>query len=283
MALVDASNKVIFQLLKFAFGDPTLLGGGSRTKLYFTNAPQKLVVNDLTYVSAPSLAIEFSPNFSFVEDKPTKITGERTAGFFSDITSGEPFAEVDVTIIEAIYSADMIGAPDIKTMLVGKIGKAFRNYQQRANNILIEAIDQKALLDAPLGLIITHQCNEPFGKRKCKANVITHPITANTISGTRVIHLGTPIPDEFKPAYFIEGFMMRNNIRIKIKNWDGNFTFDLLRVPPKEWVGKEVYLYGGCDKTIEACREPIRNQEENFTGIGYAVPDANPLRPVTPL
>lgn len=283
MALVDFSNKVIFQLLHVAYGEPTLLGGGSRTNLYFTNSPTQLIVNDITYIPYPSLDIEFAPNFMLAEEQHTKIKADRgSSGFFFDITIGEPFAETDITITEAIYNSDMLSAPETKTMFIGKIDKTFRNYQQNKNFILIECISQKSLLEAPLGYIITHQCNEPFGKRKCQAAVRTHPITGNSISGTRVIHLGSPIPTEFKPSYFIEGFMMRNAIRIKIKDWDGNFTFDLIRTPPAEWTGKEIYLYGGCNKTIEACREPIRNQEENFTGIGYSVPDVNPLRPVAP-
>lgn len=284
MALIDASNKVIYQLLKVAYGDPSRLGGGSRTELYFTNSPEKLVINDITYTPYPSIEIEFGPNFSLVEEKPTKIKVDRSSsGFFFNISSGEPFAEVDVLITEAIYNSNMIGVPDLKSMFEGKINKTFKNFQQRKNLTMLECVSEKAFLEAPLGLIITHQCNEPFGKRKCKAKVHTHPINATTISGTRIIHIGPTIPNQFKPDYFIEGFMLRNNIAIKIKDWDGNFTFDLIRAPPSEWSSKEVYLYGGCNKTIEACREPIRDQEGNFTGIGFSVPDNNPLRPVTPL
>jgi len=280
MALIDASNKVIYQLLKVAYGDPSRLGGGSRTELYFTNSPEKLVINDITYTPYPSIEIEFAPNFALIEEKPTKIKTERgDSGFFFDITSGEPFAEVDVLITEAIFNSDMVAVPELKFMFNGKIDKTFKNYQQKKNVILIECITQKSFLEAPLGRIVTHQCGEPFGRGKCQAAVRTHPIVGSSISGTRLIHIGLSIPNEFKPDYFEEGFMLRNNIPIKIKKWDGNATFDLLRAPPSEWIGQEIFLYGGCNKTIEACREPIRNREEDFTGIGFAVPDINPLRP----
>lgn len=52
--------------------------------------------------------------------------------------------------------------------------------------------------------------------------------------------------------------------------------FSLMRQPPAEWAGQALTLVPGCDGNIITCRD-VYDNEERFTGYGYATPTRNPL------
>ena len=273
MNVLDQPFKDISTLLHFTWGDSS--------ELFICDADDNISVDidnsgsDETFTSKPGVNVTLPGNTGLFEEEPLKIKlPQDTAQLFTDLSTDAAHAKVELEVFE--YATNDTLPFSLRSIYKGFLNVNNVNPKGEAGLIELELLNDKARANVPLGIIATAQCQWVFGKRGCKATVIQNNITVSAIINTRIIHSGVPALTE-TDGYYIRGYMQYDGLRITVRNWDGVNTFELTRQPPSSWSGQSVTLVGGCNKTIENCRDTQRNREEDFSGLGIGIPLYNPI------
>jgi hypothetical protein len=217
-------------------------------------------------------------------DDDTFSTG--TIALYCSANSGARFEDVFVSDL----SSDSF-LSSLKTMYVGTILRAIRNYQGRQNRVRIEGIVFKSKLDIPLGIPANPQCPWTFGNEKgspCQIDLVplrqVGLVTEIEDNLVRIIDLPVrpvltdPNQDSAQINYWQEGYVEKDGLRLKITSWDRNRPerFYLSSFPRKEWLDEDVTVTPGCGGTIFVCRHRWMN-ENRFAGFGIGMPNYNPI------
>lgn len=267
MSTAGASEKVSAFFVELKYGDPA-----APTFLRLTDWSADLTFQSLTYTSQPEMKIENLEISGIFDDRTVELTLPLVAGGFTDrVANGAKHSPVYVTIWEKLFSTSG-GSDQVLTLFSGKINRVIRNFQGRPNFVMLEFKSTKQRLDVPMGLVATHQCQWSFGGRGCGVTVTTSTGTMTAFSGKTATITGLSGQAD---RFWHRGFVEKDGIRIEIRDWVNGTSFELMQEPPPEWAGASVKVYAGCDKSIETCRARWNN-EANFSGFGYAIPNYSP-------
>lgn len=258
----------------------------------FTNWGTTIDPGGANWVSTPELEVKWPKNSGTLEANGCIINTVFEANATMDtliellLGSGAPVADINVEIREVIKPVE-IG--DEATELIpfkGQVIQAVRNAQGRAKRVRFEVQSIKARLQKPLGLPCNHHCPWTLFGRGCSVQGGASARGPQLISERRLRNVssidGVTItvdsdPSLTAPKSFRFGYVERNGVRIPVFDWDSSTPTEIIlrQRPPDEWQGEQVILVPGCSKTIEACRDEWNN-EDNFGGIGHAIPAYNP-------
>ena len=203
------------------------------------------------------------------------------------LADGTPTPEVSVVVREVVRP---VVAGDQATVLIpfsGRVMRAIRNVGGRAKRVRFSAESMKSRLDIPLGLPCNHHCPWSFMGRGCSVQgggSARGPqlTTERRVTTIQAINGKTITVDTYGALSgsksFQFGYIERNGVRIGVQDWDSGTPNELVlrQQPPATWLLQGITMVPGCDKTIETCRGAWAN-EDNFGGIGYAIPAYNPM------
>ncbi len=234
------------------------------------------------YTSETSMEIQLPENNGMLNESPCNIVLPLVPGFASDLTSGLPYPQVYLDVVEFVRGEDA-SAVALRTFS-GLVAAARRNHAGRRNYIALSALPVKARLQTiTLGEPCNHQCINRLGDGRCQVAMGSPPnkvtIVISAIDGTKVT-VATAIATGLQDRFYQRGFIRYNGLEIGIQNWRNEIAgnkqdFFMNRRPPNSWIGPSLELFSGCDKTIETCRSRYNN-EEHFNGRGYHMPAYHP-------
>ena len=102
----------------------------------------------------------------------------------------------------------------------------------------------------------------------------------SSIDGTLLTGTVSPDRSGSDATYYHRGTIENtaDGVRLTIRKWDLSdpTKFYLSSAAPSSWAGETLVIHGGCDKTIETCRDRWNN-ESQFSGYGYSIPPYNPV------
>lgn len=208
--------------------------------------------------------------------------------FLKELSSGLPHESVIMEIWEFSLATNPSQGGQELFLFKGPVLGTIRNKNGREGIVELKGRLAKHRIDIALGVPANHHCIWTLGKAPCQALVSAlHGFTIASITGKKVI-VNESIPGTlaaYDDYYFHRGFLRiksggggtEGNYQVGIREWRkaNPTTFYVLRQLPQRWIGKDVHISGGCDKTIETCRARW-GQEANFCGLGYAIPPYNP-------
>jgi uncharacterized phage protein (TIGR02218 family) len=234
------------------------------------------------YTSETSMEIQLPENNGLLNESPCNIVLPLLAGFPTDLTSGAPYPQTRVEVVEFIRGE---GASSVALRTFkGLIAAARRNLAGRRNFIGISALPVKARLQTiTLGEPCNHQCINRLGDGRCQVILSVppnkHNVTISAIDGTEVT-VSDSITAGLEDRFYQRGYMLKDGLEIGVQDWRNEVegdkqVFFMNRRPPSSWIGAIVTLFAGCDKTIETCRDRFGN-EEHFNGRGYSMPAYHP-------
>lgn len=236
----------------------------------------------VTYVSETSMEVQLPENNGLLNESPCNFVLPLLPGFPTDLTSGLPYPQVYVDVVEFI-KAEGYSSVALRTFS-GLVAAAKRNSGGRKNYISISALPVKALLQTiSLGEPCNHQCINRLGDGRCGVALVAPPnkqtITLASIDGTEVTAT-TAITGGLQDRFYQRGYMEKDGLQIGIQIWRNEVegdkqVFFMNRRPPNSWLSGNVVLFAGCDKTIETCRSRYNN-ESQFNGRGYHMPAYHP-------
>lgn len=179
----------------------------------------------------------------------------------------------------------------VRTLFFGKIQQITSSANSRGiAKVLVSGIKARLAL-AKLGVQATTTCQHVFGDELCGFDLAAAKMsgTVNTVGvdskDTRIsIDLVGSVTGLSGNSRFARGFVEVDGTRIMIRqvvslgpNPDPLIVLDLAEVPnPATWTGASASVAPGCDKSLAACRDPFRDREESFLGLGFGMPAYNP-------
>lgn len=240
-----------------------------------------------TYESVPEMEIKLPDNNGMLTESPLNLVLPLRLAFVTRLSSGIPSPRTRVEVIEFTRSDD--AAASVLRPFRGRLMVARRNAGGKREFVSMSCLSVKALLQSILlGEPCTHQCLNALGDAayggRCNVSLTAPPnrlvVPVGTIDGTKMV-ISTGVPTGLVDRFYQRGYALFDGTNVGIQFWrneiEGNrFEFFMVRRVPAEWLGQNVTIFAGCDKTIETCRARF-NREQDFNGRGYAMPAYNPL------
>lgn len=263
----EAAEKQSFVAVEFEYGNPA-----DPDFARFTNWAQDLDlgVPPRKYSSAPELEIEFGLESGSLTDEKTTISMAMNP-FTMLLVSGEPSTPVIVRVFEYAKAGPEV---DEELIYQGFVSIANANPRGRAGLVELECMTVKQRMVAKLGRVVGHLCPHRFGKKGCAFDVAGETESGMLAAADGATATITGITDDEERRWF-RGYVRRGGIHIMVFEYTTGDAFQLVRNPPASWVGQEVDVVIGCDRSIERCRE--LGNEERFGAIGYGIPAYNPV------
>lgn len=281
---IDQSTKQTYSLVEF------LVNG---TAYRFTNWGTTIDPSGDNWLSLPEMEVIWPNNVGTLDDQPGSIrvseSSSATMRAMIEILleNGAPAPIVEVTIREVIRSTTAGVETSTLTPFTGYVRKAKKNDQGRGGMVRFEISTEKGSLDVALGLPCGHHCIWALFGRGCSvqggagergpqlAVEQRTNLAVLVINGKTITVDADPGIDANKSFQY--GYVERNGVRIGVQKWtdDTPTVFVLRQQPPDSWLNTFITAVPGCKKTIESCRYEWDN-EDNFGGIGYAIPAYNP-------
>lgn len=247
--------------------------------LYFSTSNSGVVYDGNTYIPVPDgITIEIPPNSPDLETEPAKIEFSSLTGveFLTRLTDGTPSAQTTIIITQVVDHAAGVTPTETYEIFRGFLESAVKNPNGRQGVILLKAADYKYYLERPAGVSCNAQCTNVFSKGEC--TVIPDVTISNAASiGKNYIECipflsGTA--DEI--AVYLRGKITRDGASVTIQSIDTvNGYLYTVQQPPSSWLGQQITINSGCDRTITNCRR--YSNEAQFLGLGYGMPAYAPL------
>lgn len=280
---LDDSKKQSYLLIQF-------LANG--TYYRFTNWGTTIDPNGANWISMPAIDVKWPKNTGTLTASGCIINGvadaHPTFETLVDLLLGDgtPTPKVDVEIREVIRAVE-IGDQAIELVpFRGRILRAVRNANGRAKHVRFEVQSIKARLDISLGLPCNHHCPWQFMGRGCSVQggpsargpqLVSERRAATIvgINGKQITVAADPGLTGSKSFRF--GYVERGGVRVAVQDWSSAAPTSLVlrQQPPSSWLNAAVTLVPGCSKTLTECSD-VWNNEDNFGGIGYAIPAYDP-------
>lgn len=237
---------------------------------------QSLTIDGNVYGAVPELSIDPIELSGGTDSKEVFFTVPSDIDPFPFLILG-PFARV--TVSTGMIDRDDLSQPPTITAK-GKVTVTENVYQGKSGLMRVTLALTKSLLKGvSLGIKCTDRCPLFFGDGVCGATVASVTGTVATITGTSLVLSVLP-SDSNKGAWgegrYTRGRVQLDGLRIMIrKHVVGTKTLILAKKPPLYWIGQNVTVFEGCDKTIVACT--AHGRQSRFLGAGRAMPDHNPI------
>ena len=251
---------------------------------YWTDWNQFKIVEGLTFLPVPEMEIKLPVNDGLLNEQDCRVA----IPFIDDpddlgnrLTSGEPHADVTMQVWE-IYEDPTGSTPKvINLVFIGIIVKGRRNFENRPDLIMLQALPEKGrIAKASQGVQCNVECSNVLGGRYCTVDLVPHTFTVGIAS----IDVGeltmTGIPTGKDDRYFQRGYVESQGLRINIQDWRNAAAGDESKVQlmiqaPARWVGRQVTIVAGCDKSVAICRSRFDN-EEHIRPLGFSMPAYDP-------
>ena len=275
MTVTNVATKLARFLVEFTYGDPV------KVERYILNAQEPLTVQVdgtfKTFNAFPGTDIDPGAYSLALTDEAFTITLPVIANGFTDLASrGEPFSHIEVKVWEVLDSVLAPGNREILLWLDGRVAEVVRNFRGKSNSVGFRCISCKDELKVPMGLPINATCPWIFTSPTC--GVVTSPnlATVNSIFNKAITVTWNTGP-VLDPEYYFRGYVQLDGVRIMVRAWDVNDPNEigLVTSPPLNWIGLQLEIFPGCDKTIETCRDRWNN-EIRFGGSGFKMPSYKP-------
>lgn len=231
-----------------------------------------------TFVSVPTIQYEPSENNGSLSERPTEISFPRNIDdFMAKLAAGQPLARTSISIREVHFDARTREVGEILYFFYGMVQLVINNPRGKTEQVLLQCIPHKSRINAVLGLVANHECNNTLYGPGCWVHKpsFTDAGTVDAIDGKVITLSGHDAKGE---NFYHRGWMERDGVSIIIRKFNFIFpnVFHLTRNPPEEWLGQEVDIVAGCDLSAGTCIIRFDN-EEHFNGTAIAVPDYNPI------
>ena len=277
---LDLATKETYQLVGFAHG------GGTA---YYTDWTSDVPYNGNLYISTPDMEVKLPLNDGLFGEQPCTVSIPLTVGvsdndtFAARISNGQVHAAIDCTVQEVLKSTLPGPSQTVNNTFQGRVHDVDGNYRGRRDKIKMTCLPIKArLATIAMGIPCHHLCSNNLGDASCKINLSTseRAIVANVVSidGREVTMDTNGLLSAATDRMFHRGYIKFENLYLGIQDWRDSapLVFNMVRQPPAHWVGSNVLVVAGCDKSIEVCRARYAN-EDNFLGLGYAMPSYHPV------
>lgn len=280
---LDTTSKETWLYVKFT----NIVTGGLIAAL--TDRDSSTYFEGTQYTSVPEMEVKLPDNNGMLNEQPCNLVLPLRLPWVEELSSGLPYPSVRVEVVEFVRSDDSSAA--VLRPFRGSLISARRNVGGRREFVGLSCLPIKAQLQTiALGEPCNHQCLNALGDAqflggRCGANMSISPnrliVPVGSIDGTKMV-ISTGVPTGLEDRFYQRGYAIFNGTNVGIQIWrneiTGNrFEFFMVRRIPNSWVGQNVTIYAGCDKTIETCRARF-NREQDFNGRGYAMPAYDPLR-----
>jgi hypothetical protein len=276
---LNSPSKETWQYVKFTrVSDSVVLGA-------FTDRDSNDNFEGTAYTSMPAMEIQLPENDGLLGEAPCTIKIQRLAGFLSEVSSGLPHAQVYVDVVE-FFKAEAVSSVVLRTFS-GEVNSVKRNAAGAREFVQFSALPVKNRLQTiTLGEPCNHQCINRLGDARCQIPLLVapnrHTIQLASIDGT-VVTATTAITSSLQDRFYQRGYMLHEGLEIGIQDWRNEIegdkqVFFMNRRPPSSWLGVNVILFAGCDKTIETCRTRFASgsNEAQFNGRGHHMPAYHP-------
>lgn len=263
------------------------LESGEDDNQYWTDWNQPITIGAQVFLSAPEMTVKLPVNDGLLNEQDGRVA----LPFVDDITdlgyrmtSGEPHADVTMKIYEIFEDPTGSAQKVVNVVFIGIIAKGRRNFEDRPDLIMLQALSEKGLISAASqGVQCNSQCSNTLGDRYCGIDITTNGVnsflvTITDISEGELTVSGVPTgKDDF---HFQLGNVSSQGLVINIQYWRNAANGDeskiqLMRQAPARWLGRLVRLVAGCSKSVEICRSRWDN-EEKIRALGYGMPPYDP-------
>lgn len=188
--------------------------------------------------------------------------------------TGRAHSDITVTAVEYAIEA---GEAQVLTFLEGTITEVVRNPGGRAEILRFRSQTLKVETQRAVGMQADENCIWTFGNLKtCGKNIVNlrEGGSLTAVDGLTVTITGL---GGQRDRYWNRGFVEKDGVRIKIKEWIQGTSFLLTRFVPLEWEANlpfNVDVVPGCDKTLKSCS--LWGQVTERLAPGEAIPEYNP-------
>lgn len=272
---IDLAAKQTYQLVSFAHG------GGTE---YYTDWTSDVEVGGNVYLSTPDMEVKLPINNGLFDEQDCRVAlplATDPNDFTQRTSSGLKFPATTMTVSEVVKSIEGGPQTNVNEVFIGRVMVVRRNYRQNRQKVLFQALPIKSRMQTiSLGLQCNHTCAHALGDTGCKVNMVLNrfTVTVSAIDGKEVTLTGVPTGKEDR--YFHRGYLQFEGLDILIQEWrnaaNGDESkFFMVRQPPNHWLGKAILAVAGCDKSVDTCRSRFNN-EANFLGLGFAIPEYHP-------
>ncbi len=272
----DSPDKETWQFVRF------LLEADLSVLAAYTDKDSDEVFEGTLYTSETAMEVKIPTNNGLLDEQPLNLVLPELPGFVSDISSGAPYPSVIVEVVEFTRAEGVSSA--VARPFRGLIAGVRRNYGGRKRLVAMSALPVKArMASITLGEPCNHQCINRLGDGRCGVPLVSSPnrllLNVSAIDGTKVT-ASTAVPTGLEDRFYQRGYAARGGLFIAVQIWrnevEGNKQeFFLARRPPSSWLGQQMIVFAGCDKTKEVCISRFNN-EANFNGRGYRMPAYHP-------
>jgi hypothetical protein len=233
----------------------------------------------LSHTVVPTLSVTLPIDAPGIVQDPCRIDAPDTIALFKDLADGLNYPKIDVHVIERRF--DAAGTQfDTRVLWAGHVDVATLNPRGRSGRVVLECRDELYFtVDAPMGIACNQFCQRTFGRGLCRSattdlDTLTQTGQIQGINGTTVTIAGLT-PGAY-PSFFKHGWIELDGVRINVRDWsdDAPTIFSLREEPPASWLGLNVSVAPGCDKTPANCE--FYGNAERFLGPGLVMPEYAP-------
>lgn len=275
---IDQAEKESYFLVRF---ENEVTGGIFAA---FTTLDSEVSFEGDIYESETRMTIGLPRNDGGLSEEPCLIGLPRSHQFAIDVTTGQRYPATRCVVIEVVKGEGAISTT-VNRPFRGRMILARRKVGGKSNRVTISCITIKGQLqNVSLGLPCMQNCVNRLGDGACKVALVTSPrrITAQilSINGPEVT-LSTPIPTGLEDRFYQRGSITKDGFEFLIRDWRNEVmgdrqVFFLTRTPPASWVGTNMVLLSGCDKSERTCDVRYSNLSE-FRGPGARMLPYNPI------
>lgn len=240
------------------------------TTVHYAGFSSDIVIDSITYVAVPELSCSLPTLHGGIEKASATLTAPVNKAPFSSLI--QPYPSAPVTI--SIWECNPEDPTSKRGVFFGEVTKISPTVEKDVQLTSIEITDLKGRFDFSAGIIASTSCQLNFGDAICGISLAGVSTSEAILSKSGNVLTFDVSPSDSK--YYQRGKVVKDGISIMIEEAEDG-VLRLIRIPPPSWVvGTVVTLVAGCDKTIASCRDKWDN-ESQFMGCGYAMPNYNPL------
>jgi hypothetical protein len=237
-----------------------------------------------TYTSVPRMKVEFGANTGSIDPDAhdTIVRIPLVDDTLRKLTYGGPIKNLIIRVREVIRG---LKPGENTSILTWTWGKAIKYVKDRPKRGWVEWLvrPDKGEYDKPTGLICAGQCSNALFTPPCGRQGSYGPAkndeqrTAFSLAVDRQLLIVDDYSAISSPKTFRRGSVEFDGANVLISDWDEGDPnrFLLAESVSQDWVGQNLVLVPGCNRSIEACRLQWNNEARANMG-GYSMPTENP-------
>lgn len=212
----------------------------------------------------------------------------------ADLVAGLPFPTVYATLYEQllVFADDPLNTVEVDSTYIHlkrvRCRKLHVSGLDRAGEVRMEFETAKERTKITMGVPANKTCDHALFDTLCaleevRETALLFSIDPLAVDDDRMIWIqGLPhpmaAPGGTPGKFWHLGYIEFNDVRVGIRDWNAAQpnVFHLKRRVPDSWVGQNIDVVAGCDKSIETCRARWDN-ELRFRGLGYKIPNRHPV------